>query len=77
MIINETERVNISELIMRYVKNLDSTVISLTSNSAADLKKHLNDTQAAADQFELRALKKIECRHALYSTLNKALKDTE
>lgn len=77
IIINETEKINISELIMKYMKDLDLTVISSASNTAADLKKHLNDTQAAADQFELKALKKIEHRCALYSTLNKTLKDTE
>lgn len=47
------------------------------SNAPADLKKHLDDTQAAADRFELRALKEIERRRSLYPTLNKALKAAE
>lgn len=44
IIIDETEKINIDELIIKYVKNFSSTVISSASNTVTDLKKHLNNT---------------------------------
>lgn len=77
MIINKAERMNLVIFIFSYTVNLDAIIMSSISNSLKNLKKHLNNTQVAADKFKLRVLQKIKYWHAFYLKLNKVLKTAE
>ena len=74
MVIDKNEEDDIGHLVFGYQQEPGPIVAPPALNDREDLKRHLDNTQAAAEHAQIRALKEVEPRCRLYPRLDEAMK---
>ena len=74
MMIDENKEDDIRHLVFGYQQEPGPIVVPPALNDREDLKKHLDNMQAAAEHAQIRALKEVERRCRLYPRLDEAMK---